>query len=78
MAPPNRLIPSVPTRIETTPSEPPPRGNLLAALLTLLTLAPVGAVLGYVMALNTGQDGVLFTLVGALGGAVVSWWKSKS
>jgi hypothetical protein len=78
MAPRTRLIPSVPTRIFPPATLPAPQGALLAALLTLLALVPFGAVLGYVVAVNFGQDRILLALVGALLGAMFSWWKRQS
>jgi hypothetical protein len=78
MVPRTRLIPSVPTRIFPPATLPGPQGALLAALLTLLALVPLGAVVGYVVAVKFGQDHILFTLVGALLSAIVAWWKRKS
>jgi hypothetical protein len=78
MAPRTRLIPAVPTRIYPPVSLPGPQGALLSALLTLLALVPIGAVLGYVLAVNFGQDRILFILFGALLGAIFAWWKRKS
>lgn len=78
MAPRTRLVTPVPTRTLPAAPYPRPQGALLAALLTLIALVPVGAVLGYVLAVKLGQDRVLFVLFGALFGAVLSWWKRKN
>ncbi len=78
MAPRTRLIPRTPTRIMTAPSVPGPASAIVSALMTLIALVPCGAVLGFVLALKTGQDRILFAGVGALMGALISWWKRKS
>ncbi|HEX5269101.1 MAG TPA: hypothetical protein VFW33_01375 [Gemmataceae bacterium] len=79
MAPRTRLIPAVPTRIVPPAALPRrPRGVILAGVLTLIALAPLGAVLGFVVALKFGQDAVLFALLGGLLGALFAAWKTKN
>jgi hypothetical protein len=59
---------------ETPPaSEREPQGTgLLAALMTILALAPLGAVGGAVVAYKLGADMALFALGGALAGTLVA------
>jgi len=64
---------SYPTRQTPPPPERGPSGpRLLAAVMTILALAPLGAVGGALLAYKFGKDMATFALGGAVIGAFVA------